>query len=97
MGGFVADVEDIHNVAKRATITPEGVLFLARRGKFCRVNRSHVQDKGKADMLAKGLVCIQVLWVAGQAVERKIAAYPIALLEIHTLVHVVCARVMYSL
>jgi hypothetical protein len=61
MSGFAADVENMHNVAKRVTITPEGLLLLARRGKFCRVDRSHIQDKSKADILAKGLVCIQVL------------------------------------
>jgi hypothetical protein len=47
--------------------------------------------------LAKGLVCIQVLWVAGQAIERKVAGFPISLLEFHTLVHVFCAIVMYML
>jgi hypothetical protein len=97
MGGFAADVEHIHNVAKRATITTAGLLFLACRGKFCRVNRSHIQDKNKADILAKGLVCVPVLWVAGQAIERKLARCPMTLLEIHTLVHVACALVTYGL
>jgi hypothetical protein len=97
MGGFAADVEHIHNITNRTTITPRGILLLARRGKFCQVNRSHIQDKSKADLLAKSLVCVQVLWVAGQAIERKLAGYPMTLLEIHTLVHVVCALVMYGL
>ena len=97
MGGFAADVEHIHNITKRTTITPRGIVLLARRGKFCQVNRSHIQDKSKADLLAKGLVCVQVLWVAGQAIERKLAGYPMTLLEIHTLVHVVCALAMYGL
>jgi hypothetical protein len=48
-------------------------------------------------VLAKGLVCLQVLWVAGQAIERKLAGFPISLLEFHTLVHVFCALVMYTL
>jgi len=61
------------------------------------VNRSHIQEKSKADLLAKGLVCFQVLWVAGQAIGRKLAGYPMTLLEIHTLVHVVCALIMYGL
>lgn len=97
MGGFAADVEKIHNVATRVSITPTGVLFLAKVGHFCRVPRSHIEDKSKADIFAKGLVCIQVLWVAGQAIERKLAGYPITLLEIHTHVHVICAPVMYGL
>jgi hypothetical protein len=47
--------------------------------------------------LAKGLVCLQVLWVAGQAIERKLAGFPISLLEFHTLVHIFCALVLYTL
>jgi hypothetical protein len=97
MGGFAVEVDDIHNLLTRVTITVDGVLYLAKYGHFCRVKRSLIADKSKADILAKGLVCIQVLWVAGQAVERKLAGYPITLLEIHTLVHVVCALVMYGL
>ncbi|PMD13263.1 hypothetical protein NA56DRAFT_738505 [Hyaloscypha hepaticicola] len=96
MGRFAADVEQIYNVTRRTTITPHGIIFLARRGRFCKVNGGHIQDKSKADLLANGLVCVQVLWVAGQAIERKLAGYPMTLLEIHTLVHV-CALLMYGL
>lgn len=96
MGGFAADVEQIYNVTRRTTITPHGIIFLARRGRFCQVNGGHIQDKSKADLLANGLVCVQVLWVAGQAIKRKLAGYPMTLLEIHTLVHV-CALLMYCL
>jgi hypothetical protein len=35
--------------------------------------------------------------MAGQTIERQIAGYPITLLEVHTLVHVVCAVIMYGL
>jgi hypothetical protein len=95
MGGFTADVENIHNMATRVTITHNKVL-LAKNGPFCQANRSYIQDKSKADILAKGLVYIQVLWVADQAIERKLSGYPITLLEIHTLVHV-CDLIMYGL
>jgi hypothetical protein len=97
MGGFVADVEDIHNVLTIVTIKVNGIPYLAKYGHFCRVKRNHIEDKSKVGILAKGLVCIQVLWMAGQAIGRKLAGYPITLLEIHTLVHVVCALVMYGL
>ncbi len=40
---------------------------------------------------------MQVLWVIGQAIERKAAGYSITLLQIHTIVHVVCALLMYAL
>jgi hypothetical protein len=61
MGGFAANVEDIHNVLDRVTLTPDGVLFLAQYGHFCKVKRSEIDDKSKADILAKSLVCFQVL------------------------------------
>jgi hypothetical protein len=97
MGGFAADVESLHNALKRVTFSPNAILFLAKEGKFCRVNRNDIEDKSKANVLAKALVCVQVLWVAGQAIERKIAGYPVTLLEVHTLVHVACALIMYGL
>jgi hypothetical protein len=43
------------------------------------------------------LIGVEVLWMVGQAIERKIAEYPITLLEIHTIVHVVRALAMYTL
>lgn len=97
MAGFAAIVEDIRNVLDRVTLTLDGVLFLARYGHFCKVRWSEIDDRSKADMLAKSLVCFQILWVAGQAIERKISSYPITLLEIHTLVHVMFALIMYAL
>lgn len=81
----------------RVTLTTNGVIFLAKHGHFCYVSRDEIDDKSKANSLAEGLFCVQVLWVAGQAIESKVAGYPITLLEIHTLVHVLCALVMYAM
>ena len=61
MGGFATDVESIHDVATRATITPKAVLLLASEGNFLQIPRSQIDDKSKADILAKGLVCVQVI------------------------------------
>ncbi|PVH77225.1 hypothetical protein DL98DRAFT_534972 [Cadophora sp. DSE1049] len=82
MGGFAANVEDIHNTYKVITFTSDGVLWMADHGHFCRVSRGDIEDKSKADFLAKSLVCVQVLWVVGQAIERKAAGYQ----ESHTLI-----------
>lgn len=97
MGGLVANVEEIHNTFKIITLTTDGVLWLAYHDHFCRVSRGDIEDKSKGDFLAKMLVCVQVICVVGQAVERKAAGYPISLLEVHTMVHVVCALIMYAL
>lgn len=97
MGGFAVDVEDIHNKLDVVTLSPDCVLYLARYGYFCKVQESDIEDKSKADTFAKAIVCIQVLWIVGQAIERKATGYPLTLLEIHTIVHAACALVMYGL
>src|SRR5271168_3865074 len=97
MGGLVVDINNIHNTLERATITPNGVLFLASLGHFFDVPRESIEDKSKANALAKLLVCLQVLWIAGQATERHVAQYPISLLEVHTLVHIIFTLTMYLL
>jgi hypothetical protein len=97
MGGFAADVQHLHDEFERVTVTEAGVLYLARHGYLCKVKKCDIEDKSKADKFAKGLVCIQVVWVIGQVIERKAAGYPITLLEIHTIVHAVCALLMYGL
>ncbi|KAG4433820.1 hypothetical protein IFR05_010702 [Cadophora sp. M221] len=78
------------------TYAINGILLLAQHGHFFYVEPDAIADKSKANILAKGLVCVQVLWVAGQAIERKVAGLPISLLEYHTLVHVVCALVIWN-
>lgn len=60
MGGFVIDVSRLHNTLSRLTITPKGVAFLAKHGHFVKIPDSTIQDKNKADTLAKILVCVQV-------------------------------------
>lgn len=47
--------------------------------------------------LGKCLVCMQVVWFVIQCVARAAAKYPLILVEIHTIVHVVCALSMYIL
>ncbi|KAI4094783.1 MAG: hypothetical protein LQ344_002029 [Seirophora lacunosa] len=97
MGGFVIDVSHLHNSLSRLTITPKGVAFLAKYGHFVKIPDSTIQDKSKADTLAKVLVCVQVSWMLVQTISRRIVGYPITLLEVHTLVHVACAIAMYVL
>lgn len=97
MGGFTVDTSHLHNVLPWATITTHGIIFLATHGHFLQITEDSIKDKSKADILAKGLVCVQVLWVVGQAIERKVAGYPITLLEVHTIVHIICALVLYAL
>ena len=97
MGGFVVDVSHLHNTLSRLTISPKGVAFLAKHGHSLKISDSTIQDKSKADILAKRLVCVQVGWTLVQTIARRIVGYPITLLEVHTLVHVACAVGIYGL
>jgi hypothetical protein len=97
MGGFVVNVHPIHNTLKKVTLTPFGILALAREGHFLDIPGDAIKDKSKADGLAKTLVLLQVGWMIVQLIGRKATGLPITLLEVHTLVHVACALIMYIL
>ncbi|KAI9739319.1 MAG: hypothetical protein M1834_007532 [Cirrosporium novae-zelandiae] len=97
MGGLAVDVNDMHNVLERITLTPDGILYLARIGYLdqIRVPDDTIRDKSKANTFVKLYSCWQALWMLIQCIARKASHYPLTLLEIHTLVHVVCALSMY--
>ncbi|KAF8538104.1 hypothetical protein BDD12DRAFT_929078, partial [Trichophaea hybrida] len=101
MGGYVVDLPDPMfpntNKSIRSTITPAGIIQLAKKGGFSLASHQTIQDKSKADVLAKILTCFQVSFLVIQSSARKANGYPLTLLEVHTLVHVVCALLMYAL
>ena len=97
MGGIAVDVSDIDDRLHYVTLTPAGLVFLARRGHFVEIFDRDIRDKSKADIFAKCLVILQVSWIALQTISRKASGYPLSPLEIHTLVHAACASVMYIL
>ena len=77
------------------TLTPRGAIGLARLGLLPKMRPEEIRDKSKADSLAKTLVCLQASWMILQCIERKAQGLPVTLLEVNTLVHVVCALLMY--
>ena len=99
MGGITTEdvAKLVDNKNRRFTLTPKAVLYFARDGRFFDISPTIISDKSKANLLGKGLVCIQVIWFFIQCVTRVEAHYPLALVEIHTVVHVVCALSMYIL
>jgi hypothetical protein len=84
MGGFIISTQEIDPERSYSTITAKGILALAREGQFVSIDESQITDRSKADILAKGLVCLQVLWMLIQCIARKIAGYPLTILELHT-------------
>ena len=107
MGGLRVDISDLLDEEEEPNLPPElkggmailsseGVIQLARLGHFVPVSEATINDRSKASFFQKILVLGQVFWMALQCVIRKSQGYPLALIEIHVLVHVVCAAVMYA-
>ncbi|RPB06945.1 hypothetical protein P167DRAFT_477651, partial [Morchella conica CCBAS932] len=89
--------EDILRMKGAFFVTMGGVSFVVAemvlRQDF--VHYREVQDKGKAEVLGKTLVCLQALWMLVQCIVRKASGLPVTLLEIHVAMHVICAIGMY--
>jgi hypothetical protein len=54
-----------------------------------------VQDRSKADTIAKLLVCYQLVYFVVQVVARPFSGLPVTLLEVHVLIHIVCTIILY--
>lgn len=97
MGGLTVDVAHLHNRLQHVILTPDGVLELARKGQFFTISDAQINDKSKANLLAKGLVLLQITWTVLQCLSRKVVGLPLSILEVHILVHAGCALIMYVL
>ncbi|KAI5796003.1 hypothetical protein FPQ18DRAFT_423319 [Pyronema domesticum] len=102
MGGFVTGQPDTpaqgdNDRNSYQTLDPYDVTYLVNKGEFLRVEQKQIEDKSKADILAKFLVCFQVFWMLVETSARKLSGYPLALQEVHVFVHVVCALAMYTI
>ena len=73
---------------KRLTLTARGVAVLAECGHLPHVREEDIEDKSKANNLAKSLVVMQALWMLLQVLGRLIARLPVTLLEVNTVAHV---------
>jgi hypothetical protein len=77
------------------TLTPAGVVELARLGFMLEVTAEIIDDKSKTDSLGKILVSFQAGWFIIQCIARTVQGLPLSLLEVHVLAHVAVALVMY--
>ncbi|TVY76016.1 hypothetical protein LSUE1_G006257, partial [Lachnellula suecica] len=100
MGGFIVPPlvfpgdEDSGDIL---TLIARGVALLASCGHLPNIVKEDIEDKNKADSLAKSLVIIQALWMVIQVLGRLVVGVPVTLLEVNTLGHVLCALVIYLL
>ncbi len=94
MGGFVVESQPFCP-SSHLTFTPGGIYELAKAGLLPRISTEVVEDKSKADAIAKLIVCVQALWFLVQSIARVKQGMQLTLLEIHTLTHIGCAFCMY--
>ncbi|KAJ7057624.1 hypothetical protein C8F01DRAFT_1027881, partial [Mycena amicta] len=108
MGGYALDItisdtskHFLRTAAgvKRLTLTPDGLLFLMKHAPELvpRISEEDIEDKSKADGLAKLLVALQALWFCLQCISRAAQHLPISLLEITTVGHALYTLFTYVL
>lgn len=81
---------------RTVSISPRGLIRLAEKDHWLYISRKRIDDKSKADYIQKALVLTQILWMVTQCVTRYVNDLPLTLLEIHTVVHVICAVFLYA-
>ncbi|KAL8372196.1 hypothetical protein RB595_001813 [Gaeumannomyces hyphopodioides] len=80
---------------RRLTLTARGMALLARCGHIPEVSRAEIEDKSKANGLAKAMVLLRATWMLIQVLGRLAARLPATLVEVNTVAHVLCAFAMY--
>ncbi|ORY16123.1 hypothetical protein BCR34DRAFT_476852 [Clohesyomyces aquaticus] len=105
MGGFVIDLskERIEFLADkkhtRLTLNISALLWVAEWGPdvIPDLAEGEIQDKSKANGLAKTLVFLQAIWFCVQCINRLVQGLAISLLELNTFAHALCTLVIYVL
>ena len=77
------------------TLTPWGVLQLAKMNLLPHVPVEVIKGKSKVNVLAKVITIFQALWMILQVAARGAAKQEVTLLEAHTVLHLICAATMY--
>lgn len=83
-------------IPEHATLTAKGVIRLYKAGHNINISGETIKDRSKQNTLQKCFLVGQVGWMALQCVVRKHYGLPLTLLEVHTMVHVVCTMTMYA-
>ncbi|PQE23332.1 hypothetical protein CJF30_00011210 [Rutstroemia sp. NJR-2017a BBW] len=78
-------------------LKPQGVLDLCNYGCWVYIPTTKIDARSKADQIQKALVLLQVSWLALQCIARRAYGLPLTLLEVHTMIHVACAVILYVL
>ena len=95
-GGLAIDTSSFSK-QPRMTLTAKGIVLLAEIGLLPQVSKEDVDDRSKADSIAKILVCTQAIWFLLRCFARRVYGLPLTLLEIHTMTHIACALLLYTI
>ncbi|KAJ0422724.1 hypothetical protein BJY00DRAFT_322306 [Aspergillus carlsbadensis] len=60
-------------------------------------SQRNISDKGKADSVAKALLCIQIAWMCLQCLGRTLDGLPVTLLEGHLLIQILFATMAHPI
>lgn len=99
MGGFAIDtsvlppeIKGPFSSKKRITLTWSGVRLLMKREPHLlpQLSLEQIEDKAKANGLAKTIVCAQAIWFCLQCVTRIIQGLSISILELNVFCHALC-------
>ncbi|KAI5843781.1 hypothetical protein DFP73DRAFT_63848 [Morchella snyderi] len=101
MGGYTfSPLDEYQKKSYRRTLSADTMVFLLENGvvdgEALASLKNEVKDKGKANVLAKFLVCAQALWMVMNCFLRRAAGLPITIIELNVIVHVFCAVVVYA-
>lgn len=78
-------------------LTPEGLVLLAELDLFPDLSKTDVEARSKADIIAKALSSLQILWFFIQCLARVTQRLPLTLLEVHTMIQVMCGLAIYGI
>ena len=99
MGGYELEPSEGIDIPSdySGRVTSRGAIELDKYGELQKPPLELIKDQSKTDILAKVLVCLQASWMVVQCIARVAQGLPLSLLEINTMMHVMCAILMYWL
>jgi hypothetical protein len=104
-GGFAFSTYDLPSEEKflpgkrnRVILSMDGVIWLARNepSLLPDLSQAEINDKSKANHLAKTIICIQATWFIAQCISRMAQGLAISLLELSTFTHTLCTLITYG-
>lgn len=103
IGGFVIQDLDgkpfpLPNGLTRMSLNDNAILHFAQNHPqtIPDISELAIEDKSKADILAKIIVCGQALWFCANLLGRVISSLPLTALELNTSAHCICTLLTYA-